>query len=272
MLEKLKLLNFNKSLREIVSKDFSVVLNKIGFTEGQIKIITEKFLFLTTNSHTTEIFEESFHEFIFKQKIGEFSFEDAFKKLELVRANRIYSEISGLFNLSDKVLDYGCGNGLVGQLLSDNDKLFITGCDVVIYPNESVNFPILKLEGYNLDVVTNSFEGGYANSVIHHDENVEKVVQEISRVVSHKFVLIEDTLQGNSEIEKNNHSERLFINDYIYNRLLNKSNIPVPGKYKTAEEWSNLFSRYGWRLTKNDKLGWSSILPAVFRERLIFSR
>ena len=272
MFEKLQLLNSDKNLRQTISRDFSTTLLSIGFAKDKAVIIVEKFFDLLSQSDSTNVLEKTFREFIFNQKIEASSFKDAFGKLEISRAERIYSEIVEFISFDEKVLDYGCGNALVAQLLTDKNKLNVTGCDVVVYNKKETLIPIIKIDNYHVDTPDDSFTIGYANSVIHHDLNPEKVIAEISRIVSNKFILIEDTLQGNDATEIKSHSCRLFINDYFYNRLLNDSDIPVPGEYMKSLEWINLFSIYGWKLIKQDQLGWSKILPAVFRERFIFER
>jgi ubiquinone/menaquinone biosynthesis C-methylase UbiE len=121
-------------------------------------------------------------------------------------------------------------------------------------------------------VPDSSFEIGYANSVLHHDTDPNKAIEEISRVVSKRFILIEDTLQGKSEEEIALHAKKLFIDDYIYNRLLIDGDVPIPAKYRTASEWAEAFASFGWKLSQQDELGWSKILPSIFRERFVFDK
>lgn len=272
MFEKLQLLNSDQSLKDVIYSDLFVALSSIGFTKEKAGLIIEKFFELLDQSNSSGELEKGFHKFIFEQDIKDVDFKTAFEKMEKSRADRIYSEIVDLIPAQGKVVDYGCGNALVAQLLVENNKTDVTGCDVVAYNKNDVHIPILKIEEYKVDVADSSFETGYANSVLHHDENPEKVISEISRIVSSRFILIEDTLLGSDDADIEFHSKRLFINDYFYNRLLTDSDISVPARYMQSQDWISLFSAHGWKLVKQDQLGWSKILPGVFRERFVFER
>lgn len=261
-----------RSSEQVVRSDFSVLLQEIGLSETDIQETTKKLFELLDEDISPAVFEENFKVFIFAQNVGDKPFKDAFEALQTRRSERIYSEVADFIQSDDKVLDFGCGNGLVGQLLHDRKSLEVEGCDVVVYKDKKVTIPVHKYDGYLLDVPNGSFETGYANSVLHHDIKPNKAIEEISRVVSKKFILIEDTLQGKTEEEIALHAQKLFVDDYIYNRLLVNGDIPVPAKYKTASKWIEAFSFFGWKRSQRDELGWSKILPSVFRERFIFER
>ena len=261
-----------RSLEQVVQRDFSILLQEIGLSEADTDTTIKKLFDLLEEDISQAVFEEKFKAFIFAQNVEGKPFTEAFEALQVKRSERIYSEVADFIQSDGKVLDFGCGNGLVGQLLHDRKGLKVEGCDVVVYKGKDVNIPVHKFDGYHLEVPDGTFETGYANSVLHHDIDPNKAIEEISRVVSKRFILIEDTLQGETEEEKALHAKKLFIDDYIYNRLLVDGDIPVPAQYRTSAQWVELFSALGWKLPQSDELGWSKILPSIFRERFIFEK
>lgn len=255
-----------------IVEDFNTLLTTIGFSVEKSEEIIKIFFELIDKELILEDARSKFESYIKGQEINNLPFTTAFDQLMKKRADRIYGEIANVLACKGKILDFGCGNGMVGELLHSRNNLEISGCDVIVTENTDLHIKILKFDGYHLEVPDNNFEAGYANSVLHHIENPERAVKELSRVVSKRFVLIEDTLQGDTKEAIDKHKDRLFVNDLFFNYFLTDKNIPMPECYKESGDWVDMFVKYGFKLTEKTDLGWSKILPAVFRARLVFEK
>ncbi len=258
-------------LKKIIEDDFMILLSRIGFSNSEAISTVRVFFELLNKEKSQSDLETAFKKYIFALNIDGKPYLDVFDEAVKIRAQRVYSEIVDFIG-KGKVLDFGCGNGMIGTLLQKNIGAVVEGCDVIIYSGPEVTIPIHKFNGFNLEVTDGYFETGYANSVLHHTVEPLKVVDEITRVISKRFILIEDTLQQTSLVERDIEAKRLFINDYIYNRLLVDSDIPMPNENRTAQEWIDIFKERGWKIYQHDVLGWSKMIPAVYRERLIFEK
>lgn len=93
----------------------------------------------------------------------------------------------------DKVLDYGCGNGRLLELISGKNIEY-TGVDVsqklidiakLKYPGENINFSKIDPRQHSLAFESNSFNVVYSIAVFHHFPSAElknEIVKELYRV------------------------------------------------------------------------------------------
>lgn len=118
------------------------------------------------------------------------------KKIGIFKKD-FYERIGGLKKFSGlKVLDVGCGDGEDASEISNFAKI-VTGVDIIKnshwkqIKSKNVKFIISKAE--KLPFKTDSFNGLFLKDVIHHVEDVEKVMREIKRVATSnaKIILIE---------------------------------------------------------------------------------
>jgi len=149
----------------------------------------------------------------------------------------IIAETYKKWNLKDKkVLDVGCGNGVVSKVLIETLNFDLTGTDILDYRKE--NIPFKKMETKNkLPFDDNSFQFVMLNDILHHAEDIEKLIIESSR------------LAPNLLIFEDKESILLKILDVGLNYLYcNK--MPVPFNFKTEEEWCLLFKKLGFNYEK----------------------
>ncbi|MEY2664347.1 MAG: hypothetical protein RIT04_155 [Candidatus Parcubacteria bacterium] len=183
------------------------------------------------------------------------------------RSNIVVSQIAPyLKSVTGPVIDFGCGDGSISQILHDQMGLNITGYDVTSYRLPSVSIPMVKFDGKTVPVADGRFEAAVVTNVIHHEADNERIIKELTRVVSKKLVVIETVPnptknKHNAEAEKS----RVFMNDYLYNRLFQfGAEIPVPGTYETAENWPKRFAEHGWKTEVSVDLG---IDQKIIRDR-----
>lgn len=155
------------------------------------------------------------------------------------RSDVIYGQIERyLGDIKGEIVDYGTGDGKIAQLIHDKNGLNIEGYDVVIYPAKGVTVPMHTYDGKHIPVEDGRFDTGLLINVVHHEAQNEQILEEISRIVRRKLIIIETVPVGKSESELKIDHERTFMNDYLYNRLFHYGdNVPVPGTYETPKGW-----------------------------------
>ncbi len=172
------------------------------------------------------------------------------------RADLIFQQLAPhLENTAGPVIDYGAGDGQVTQKLNDKLGLAIEGVDVRSYTDPKVTVPISTFDGGTVDAPDKAFEAGVITNVLHHEQNNEKIIRELDRIVEKKIIVIETVPMGGSEEEMDQDKDRTFMNDYFYNRLFHNADVPVPGTYETPQGWVDRFKKYGWTVTHEKDLG-----------------
>lgn len=131
----------------------------------------------------------------------------------------------------DRVLDVGCGNGYVADLLARELNIKITGCDVKNYL--CVIVPFVKLGKNNkLPTVNKKYDAVMYNDVMHHIDakDQEGVILEGLRV-GKKVLLFE--------------MEPTILNkilDYVLNKF-HYDSLDTPLSFRTARDWGKLFKK-----------------------------
>ena len=133
-----------------------------------------------------------------------------------------------IFN-TDKVLDIGCGNGVVSEELRKNFQCLIVGTDVLDYRKRNIPFEIMT-DKYSLPFKDNEFDVAMFNDSLHHCDDQEVLLKEATRVA--KKVLI-------FEMEPTLIAKILEVClNRIHNPLMN-----IPFNIKTLEDWRSYFTR-----------------------------
>ncbi len=190
------------------------------------------------------------------------------------RSRIIYEQIKPfLEGVKGLVIDFGCGNGIVAQLLHDGIGLDIEGYDVVKYSSPDITIPTQLFDGATVRVVNRTFEAAVVTNVLHHEENNEQILLELTRIVRRRLVIIETVPDLVPVTEMNSELCRVFWNDYLYNRLFCPgAGIPVPGTYDTPQGWEERLKTLGWILVQSTDLG---VDQPIIRDRhhlLVFDR
>lgn len=274
LLKKLKEALSDPETLEKVKSDFTAVFEELGLNSDNAENLYKEIADTLKTGDNLEGIENKIFEKLNLVEAGEGKnlVENLSQKLS-ERARIIASQVAPhLKDIKGKVLDFGTGDGQVAQFLKDDLKLQIEGADIKNYKAPGVFVPIKIFDGDHLDVPDNSYEAALLTNVLHHELDNEKIIYELSRIVSKRLVILETIPDGKTEEEMQGDFDRTFMNDYLYNRLFHHADIPVPGTYETPINWIARFAKYGWRVNFEKDLGFDQ---PIIRDRhylLVFER
>jgi len=166
------------------------------------------------------------------------------------RRVRVLSEqISGLLPPKASVLDVGCGDGGIDQLiLARRPDVTIEGIDVLVRPNAKI--PVTEFDGLEIPFPDDSFDGVSFVDVLHHSDDAVALLREARRV-ARRFIVIKD-----HRLEGWLAGPTLRFMDDVGNA---RFGVRLPYNYWRHDEWLAAFAKLGLRVASwNQRL---SIYP-----------
>lgn len=154
-----------------------------------------------------------------------------------------------------KVLDVGCGNGVVSQVLKDDLDLDLYGTDIIDYC--TIDIPFKKMnEKTNLPFKDLFFDYIMFNDVLHHsdDNTITSLLIEGKRVAN-AIIIVED--------------KKLFFSN-VFETTVNyfySSRMACPSNFKTKQEWLSLFEKLGLNCEESEVIYplWYPLRHMVFK-------
>jgi SAM-dependent methyltransferase len=146
------------------------------------------------------------------------------------RIRRLGEILSALIPSGSSLLDVGCGDGKLAQLLLEKrDDLQIEGVDVLV--RKKAGLPVKLFDGTNLPYPASSFDGVMLIDVLHHTRDPLPLLQEALRV-SRRFLIVKDHM-----LEGTGAAVRLRFMDYVGNA---RHGVSLPYNYLGPEGWAAL--------------------------------
>ena len=171
------------------------------------------------------------------------------KVLFPIRYKFLANKLSSYLKNSSKIIDVGSSNGKLSYLLiQKKPHLDITGIDTHILSQQYIH--IDQYDGKHLPYADGAFDTAMVIDVLHHDDFVENLVREITRVSS-KYVLIKDHFY-----ESSTQFKMLKIADRIGNAPYG---INLPFNYLTMDEWHTLFKKLHLKIIKHETFYYAPI-------------
>lgn len=173
------------------------------------------------------------------------------------RASQIASQVIPHLD-GRSVLDFGCGNGLVGSIVASS------GYEVVSFDVDDYRTPKPGLGAFDREWFRrrDGFDTALVVTVLHHCEDPGIELNRLHNVARRLVVIesvVDETLSFASQA----------VIDWLYNRGLHPSaSIPVPGRFQSVADWRATFARHGWRGVHEDDLGID--LPVVPEHHHLF--
>jgi SAM-dependent methyltransferase len=145
-----------------------------------------------------------------------------------------------------RVLDIGCGNGLLANFISQNrPDLTLRGIDVLV--RDCTYIPVDRFDGQFIPYDDASFDGVMFIDVLHHTNDPMVLLREAVRVARKIIVVKDHTLQGLFA------GSTLRFMDTVGNA---RHGVPLPYNYWPREKWFQAFDTLGLQVGSwTSKLG-----------------
>ena len=165
-----------------------------------------------------------------------------FSKVYQRAAQKMCRDCQGFIEKSSKILDLGCGSGIIGLAFQEFFQAEVIGADV--RDNRISPLPFKLIDGKKLPFPENFFDVILINYVLHHSENPTTLLNEAKRV-SKKIIIYEDLPEG-------------FLSKLIckihgasfakFFRNLNSAS------FKSEKEWEKFFRELGLNIILKKKI------------------
>jgi len=113
-----------------------------------------------------------------------------FSKIYQVAAKKMCRDCQQVINKKSKILDLGCGSGIIGKEFKDYFQADLIGVD--IKDQRIVNIPFQLFDGLHLPFLENSFDSVLISFVLHHAQDPIGLLKEAKRVTRNKIIVYED--------------------------------------------------------------------------------
>ena len=159
-----------------------------------------------------------------------------------------------------KILDLGCGSGIVGQTFQDFFQADLVGVDVK--DQRTAKIPFQLIDGKNLPFSDDSFDVVLVNYVLHHAKDSKALLKEAARVANDKIIIFEDLPEG-------------FLTDMVcrihgvsFNYFFQKGG--QKGKFLNEENWKKMFNELNLRLFSEKRA--SHVLNPVKKKLFVLEK
>jgi SAM-dependent methyltransferase len=266
----------DKKVEESIREIFYSVLLNLGISPKGANRIVDDCLKESKNYSHIYGYEREAHERLKKEGVN----EEIPKRL-VERAEIMYKQVAPHL-LEGSVLDLGCGDGRVGELLYNNHPgaKRLELADIYRHPNiDNVESPDLKFhlfcEEDDLPFRDSEFDNNMALTVFHHSDYPLKTIKESHRVIrpGGRLLAIESVYGVSERGVDDCHDVKTYLSitpeqqrlvniffDHFYNRILHyredpKMKVKTPFNFRTPEDWNKILENNGFEIKDCIKLG-----------------
>ena len=151
------------------------------------------------------------------------------------RASKLAALLDGMIPSTSHVLDVGCGDGALDQLLLQRrPDLAIQGIDVLLRDNTLI--PVAKFDGERIPYEDHCFDVVMFVDVLHHTTDPMRLLREAVRVTRRTIVLKDHFLEGPLA------EARLRFMDHVGNA---RFGVALPFNYWPKQKWVDAYDALG---------------------------
>ena len=168
------------------------------------------------------------------------------------RVRVLIQKLSALLPDRGRILDVGCGDGLLSSLLQQNKpNTSITGIDVMV--RRATHIPVEQFDGRSIPFADASFDAVIFVDVLHHTDAPMILLREAVRVAREAVVIKDHTKNGLAA------DATLRFMDRIGNR---RYNVPLAVQLLVETEMAGCFRRIESENGYLDKRSWIISVPS----------
>jgi SAM-dependent methyltransferase len=239
------------------------VLTYLGLAHAKAEALISDCLEAAAGYTTLEAYEAVAHNILEAEKVAQLIPQ----KLQM-RADLMYSQVAP-YLAAGNVLDYGCGDGQVSELIAKNERREVALTDVYMHrhiPETGLTFKLFR-QGEKAPFRDGEFSNVLALTVFHHSSNPVESVVDVARVAraGGRVIVVEsvfgvDGKQLSLEMQtkvagyvalsgEQQRKVNVFF-DHFYNRILHYSadaamKVNVPFNFNTPDGWRQVFLQNG---------------------------
>jgi len=148
--------------------------------------------------------------------------------------------IPWLTDQNGKIMDFGCGLGHIGYLVSRETGREVEYYEVRKYPYPPEGVNIKVFDGKTIPCEAGAFDTTLVVFVLHHVPNPETSLKEVARVSKRYILVCEDLMRSKREI---------FI-EAIKDTIANFFFPHMTMQYRIENDWEKLFEEMGFTIEK----------------------
>lgn len=241
-----------------IQADFAKTFEQIGMVREKAEELANDILHIIPDSWSREDFEHKKHQFLTQARIAwGGNFLDAMAQSMQWRAELIWSQLNPYIEDSTfPLLDFGWGDGQVGQTIADKNRRMVEIFDIVPFPHPSVRLPVQAYDGKRIPRPDRHYHDSVATNVLHHEVDNDNCLKELQRLTQKRIILIETVpVWADTEGIKRDFW-RTFMNDVMWNSILKKpgTKIPIPWAYRTPQKWEEALEKIGLKIIASEDL------------------
>jgi len=250
----------DKTVEKLFHTDLMNIFKELGVDyPKECESLTKHILLDLKNTINLENFEERTHLMFQNYKVlGKDLLKVISKKNDLYY-EAIFFEIKESFEktlkLKDKkVLDFGCGDGKITNMIASNlEEMIVYGYDIINSlseePDSKALFNINTHGFLGKGIYYGKFDYVFVINVLSHCSDLNGTLERITKLTKKRVIVVETVPFYTKIRESETNKERTFLNDYFYQRIFcGKTSVPFVGNYKTPHNWDVLIAQKGFEI------------------------